>query len=133
MVKPRSGSFGGFFIRLPGKIGRSIWRKPLILIISSFNDNTINGLKPPEPLDVLAFYSKIRENIDCGIFRNFGGCILGGCGQLRQARGAYIALASPPQRKIFGSLCDEKSDLCLQFLQQRHRSGVLQRRKRAWG
>lgn len=58
--------------------------KPVKLIISEYNDNTIKGLTPSGPLDVLNFYSKIKENIDCDIFHNFGGAILGGCGQLRQ-------------------------------------------------
>lgn len=60
--------------------------RPFKLIISSYNDNTINGLLAPTPLDVLNFYNKIKTDLDCGIFRSFGGEVLGGCGQLRQAR-----------------------------------------------
>lgn len=58
--------------------------KPLKLIISQYNDNNIKSLTPPNPIEVLEFYNKIKENIDCDIFHNFGGAILGGCGQLRQ-------------------------------------------------
>jgi 23S rRNA (adenine2503-C2)-methyltransferase len=60
--------------------------RPLKLIISSYNDNTMNGLTPPDALDVSAFYSKIKDKVDCSLFRSFGGDVLGGCGQLKQAR-----------------------------------------------
>ena len=46
--------------------------RSLKLVISSYNDNTISGLTPPEPLDVLEFYNKIKRDVDCDIFRNFG-------------------------------------------------------------
>ena len=59
--------------------------KPVKLVISRYNDNNIDGLLPPEPLDVLNFYNKIKEEVDCDIFHNFGAAVLGGCGQLRQA------------------------------------------------
>ncbi len=58
--------------------------RPMKLIISQYNDNNIKSLKPSNPLDVLDFYNRIRDNIECDIFHNFGGTILGGCGQLRQ-------------------------------------------------
>jgi 23S rRNA (adenine2503-C2)-methyltransferase len=58
--------------------------KPLKLIISQYNDNNIKSLTPINPLEVLNFYNKIKESIDCDIFHNFGGAIQGGCGQLRQ-------------------------------------------------
>jgi 23S rRNA (adenine2503-C2)-methyltransferase len=61
--------------------------RPLKLIISQYNDNNMKGLAPAKPLDVLNFYNKIKENIDCDIFHNFGGSILAGCGQLRQNTG----------------------------------------------
>ena len=59
--------------------------KPLKLIISQYNDNNISGLMPPDTLDVLEFYNKIKDEADCDIFHNFGAAVLGGCGQLRQA------------------------------------------------
>lgn len=59
--------------------------KPLKLVISRYNDNNIDGLTPPDPLEVFDFYNKIKDDADCDIFRNFGGAILGGCGQLKQA------------------------------------------------
>jgi 23S rRNA (adenine2503-C2)-methyltransferase len=61
--------------------------RPLKLIISQYNDNNKESLAPSNPLDVLNFYNKMKEAIDCDIFHNFGGAILGGCGQLRQASG----------------------------------------------
>ncbi|SHI02446.1 23S rRNA (adenine2503-C2)-methyltransferase [Sporobacter termitidis DSM 10068] len=69
-----------------GRLTGLLKGRPLKLIISSYNDNNMNGLSPVGPLDVLEFYSKIRDNVDCDIFHNFGGEVLGGCGQLRQAR-----------------------------------------------
>ncbi len=54
------------------------------LILSGYNDNNINGLKAPDPLDVMEFYYKIRDKIECDVFHNFGGDIQGGCGQLRR-------------------------------------------------
>jgi 23S rRNA (adenine2503-C2)-methyltransferase len=58
--------------------------RPLKLIISQYNDNNITGMTPTNPLDVLNFYNKIKESIDCDIFHNFGSAISGGCGQLRR-------------------------------------------------
>jgi 23S rRNA (adenine2503-C2)-methyltransferase len=58
--------------------------KPVKLVISQYNDNNIIGLLPPDPLEVLNFYNKIKEDADCDIFHNFGAAVLGGCGQLRQ-------------------------------------------------
>lgn len=61
--------------------------KPLKLIISSYNDNGIRGLNAPEKKDVIDFYNKLKEKIECDVFHNFGGDINGGCGQLRQMEG----------------------------------------------
>ncbi|GAA0727800.1 23S rRNA (adenine(2503)-C(2))-methyltransferase RlmN [Clostridium malenominatum] len=58
--------------------------KPLKLIISSYNDNNIQGLTAPDKNDVMNFYNKLKDKIDCEIFHNFGSDIKGGCGQLRQ-------------------------------------------------
>lgn len=58
--------------------------RPTKLIISSYNDNNMNGLTPADTLDVLNFYHKIKDDFDCDIFHNFGGAISGGCGQLRR-------------------------------------------------
>ncbi len=58
--------------------------KPVKLVVSAYNDNGVSGLQRPEALEVLNFYHKIKENIDSGIFRNFGASVLGGCGQLRR-------------------------------------------------
>lgn len=58
--------------------------KPLKLIISAYNDNNIQGLIAPEQNDVINFYNKLKDKIDCEIFHNFGSDIKGGCGQLRQ-------------------------------------------------
>jgi 23S rRNA (adenine2503-C2)-methyltransferase len=58
---------------------------PVKLILSQYNDNKMNGLFPAEALEVLNFYNKIKEHVDCEIFHNFGGGINGGCGQLRRS------------------------------------------------
>ncbi|MDW8800769.1 radical SAM protein [Clostridium sp. A1-XYC3] len=58
--------------------------KPLKLIISAYNDNNIKGLTAPKQSEVIDFYNKLKDKIDCGIFHNFGADIKGGCGQLRQ-------------------------------------------------
>ena len=67
---------------------RILGNKPLKLIISSYNDNNMNGLKPTNTLEVLEFYYKIKENIDSDVFHSFGGDVLGGCGQLTRAAAA---------------------------------------------
>lgn len=54
------------------------------LVISRYNDNNIDGLTAPEPLDVLDFCNKIKDTVDCDVFHNFGSAINGGCGQLRR-------------------------------------------------
>jgi 23S rRNA (adenine2503-C2)-methyltransferase len=58
--------------------------KPVKLILSAYNDNGIKDLVSPDALDVLEFYRKMKEYIDCDIFKNFGASVLGGCGQLRR-------------------------------------------------
>ena len=60
--------------------------KPLKLIISAYNDNNIQGLIAPEQNDVINFYNKLKDKIECEIFHNFGRDIKGGCGQLRQEK-----------------------------------------------
>lgn len=60
--------------------------KPLKLIISAYNDNNIQGLIAPDKNDVMNFYNKLKDKIDCEIFHNFGSDIKGGCGQLRQEK-----------------------------------------------
>jgi 23S rRNA (adenine2503-C2)-methyltransferase len=54
------------------------------LILSGYNDNQIKGLQPVCPGDIEAFYHRVKNEISCGIFRNFGAEIAGGCGQLRR-------------------------------------------------
>jgi 23S rRNA (adenine2503-C2)-methyltransferase len=56
----------------------------LKLIISSYNDNHIEGLAPTDALDVFEFYNKMKDSVPCGIFKSFGAAIGGGCGQLRR-------------------------------------------------
>lgn len=58
--------------------------KPLKLIISAYNDNSIDGLNPPCENEVLNFYENIKRSIETNLFYNFGKDINGGCGQLRQ-------------------------------------------------
>lgn len=58
--------------------------RPMKLVLSQYNDNNMNGLQSVNILDVLKFYNKMKETIECDIFHNFGGAILGGCGQLRR-------------------------------------------------
>ncbi|MCX7615064.1 MAG: radical SAM protein [Clostridiales bacterium] len=60
--------------------------KPLKLILSQYNDNHMDDLTPSGTLEIRNFYDKIKEEIDCEIFHNFGGDIRGGCGQLRRHR-----------------------------------------------
>jgi len=60
--------------------------KPVKLVISSYNDNQVKGLIPPDREDVEKFYRFIRDKIDSDIFYNFGSDIAGGCGQLRQTQ-----------------------------------------------
>ena len=54
------------------------------LILSGYNDNAIAGLEPVCREDIEAFYGRVENEIPCGIFRNFGAEIAGGCGQLRR-------------------------------------------------
>lgn len=68
------------------RLERLLKGKPLKLIISAYNDNNIEGLIAPEQNDVINFYNKLKNKIDCEIFHNFGSDIKGGCGQLRQEK-----------------------------------------------
>lgn len=68
------------------RLERLLRGKPLKLIISAYNDNNIEGLSAPEQNDVINFYNKLKDKIDCEIFHNFGSDIKGGCGQLRQEK-----------------------------------------------
>lgn len=68
------------------RLERLLKGKPLKLIISAYNDNNIEGLIAPEQNDVVNFYNKLKNKIDCEIFHNFGSDIKGGCGQLRQEK-----------------------------------------------
>lgn len=66
--------------------------KPVKLVISSYNDNNINGLAAADHNDVLQFYDKIKDRIESDMFFNFGKDIQGGCGQLRRLQlGTQIA------------------------------------------
>lgn len=58
--------------------------KPVKLILSQYNENSVPGLIVPSLSEVLDFYNKISGRIDCSIFYNFGSDVKGGCGQLRQ-------------------------------------------------
>lgn len=71
------------------RLCRLLESKPLKLILSSYNDNNINGLTAADKDDVQAFYTRIKDRIESDIFFNFGRDILGGCGQLRQLQSAY--------------------------------------------
>ena len=66
------------------QLSRLLAGKNMKLVLSGYNDNHISGLKAPDRLDVLDFYNKIKDKAECDIFRNFGGEIRGGCGQLRR-------------------------------------------------
>ncbi|WP_097026673.1 radical SAM protein [Clostridium peptidivorans] len=68
------------------RLERLLKGKPLKLIISAYNDNNIEGLMAPEQNDVIDFYNKLKNKIDCEIFHNFGSDIKGGCGQLKQEK-----------------------------------------------
>lgn len=67
------------------RLSKLLENKPVKLVVSQYNDNNIQGLIPPEQSEILNFYEKIRESIECEIFHNFGSRINGGCGQLKQA------------------------------------------------
>lgn len=66
------------------RLCRLLENKPFKLVVSSYNDNHINGLAPVAQNEMMAFYNRIKGKLESDLFYNFGEDIQGGCGQLRQ-------------------------------------------------
>lgn len=71
------------------RLCRLLEKKPLKLIVSSYNNNCIDGLTPVNQEDIHAFYKQVSGRIDSDVFYNFGNDIGGGCGQLKQLHPKY--------------------------------------------
>ena len=68
------------------RLGRLLDNKPVKLVVSSYNDNHMNGLTAASHEDVQIFYNRIKDKVESDLFFNFGEDIQGGCGQLRQLK-----------------------------------------------
>lgn len=71
------------------RLSRLLENKPMKLVISSYNDNNINGLTAANHNNVQTFYNKIKDRVESDMFFNFGKDIQGGCGQLRRLQPGY--------------------------------------------